>query len=130
MSGLLYIVARVGFGAVLTARAWRDGESSRAVLAQLGAEACALLFLLGFSQPQVRTAVGGLWIPIFLYAVCWEAVRVRHWYWEAVEAPSADDATAAETLMAPLAWLWELLGVLPPMMAGAYLFWTVATASR
>jgi hypothetical protein len=120
-SGVLYAVARTGFGAAFAVRDWNEGQAGRVVGAQLAAEGCALLFLLGFFDPRLATAVGGWWLPLFVYAICREAVRVHCWYVETVESPSADRASYVETLVAPFPLVWELIGVLPPIVMGGYL---------
>jgi hypothetical protein len=125
LSGPFYILARTGFGLTLTVREWMEGESSgRSTVLQLASEVCALLFLLGFTDARLRTAVGNWWFPLFMFAVCRELARIYAWYVETVESASADDATAAETLVAPLPLMWELLGVMPPVLIGAYLVGT------
>lgn len=115
---LLYIVVRIAFGAWFAAREWTERESGFVAAADLAAEGCALLFLLGAADPRVRTAVGGWWFLLFVYAMVREAVRVYSWSEQTVEATGASDA---ETLAAPLVWLWEIVGVLPPILIGGYL---------
>jgi hypothetical protein len=121
MGGYLYLVARTAIAALLLVRQWRSGEGTWPALGQLLSDVCAALFLAGFVDPRFDNTLSGWWLPLFLYVLTWEGVRLRNLYDEMVDAPTTDDPAAVETLRAPLLWTWQIAGVLPPLAAGAVL---------
>ena len=128
-SSAAYVILRTGLGAAVALRSWRENPSSLAALGHLAAEACALLALTALFHPALAASVGRWWIAIVVYAVTWEAVRIRIAYWHAVQSPSASDASVVDTLGAPLLWVWELVGAFPPIAAAAYLAWTALVSA-
>ena len=117
----LYGVVRTGFGLVFAVRDWQESGSRARLVGQVTADVCHALFFLGVASPPLRSAVGSWWLVLYGYALVWEAVRAYAWYESTVDSPAADNDTAAQTLIAPVDWLWALMGVAPAIAAGFYL---------
>jgi hypothetical protein len=121
MGGILYLATRVTVAAILLVRQWHATGAILPALGQLLSDVCAALFVVAVVDTRLNAALGSWWLPLFLYALSWEVVRFRNLYEETVDNPSTDDPTTVGALGAPLAWAWQLAGVLPPLAAGAFL---------
>jgi hypothetical protein len=121
MGGLLYLATRVIVAIILLVRQWHATRAILPALGQLVADVGAALFVIAFVDARFNAMPSSWWLPLFLYALSWEAVRFRNLYDETMDNPSTDDPTTVGALGAPLAWAWQLAGVLPPLAAGAFL---------
>ena len=90
---LLYAVARGGGGLLLLLRGWQESRDLAHAAAQSIADASAVLFVLGYGHVGLRTAIGGWWAALFLFAAIWET---RRWWKRFREFPSTDTVTYAE----------------------------------
>ena len=111
-------------GQILTL--FRSGGTLWAVLAQALSDGSLALFPLAYANANLRAAIGWLPLPLFAFALAWEA-------WQIISGmeqgePDAGDAEEAEPVVEAVkevagGWrpLWHLLFVLPCVGAGGFL---------
>ena len=131
-AALLYVALRTVAAALLALRLRRAGEGGRALLGQAAADAAAALFILGVSRVDLRTAVGGWWAVLLLYAAVWEGRRLLLYLDDAMEPPAGEvesgvhgDPVAAWAGTS-VAWAWQALAVAPALASGLMLTFDAA----
>src|SRR5437899_492705 len=93
----------------------RLGGQRWAVLGQALADACYAAFPIAYVSHGFRSALGLLWVPLWVYAAAWEIA----WYLrDMIGVVEEDEATALESIEAPWKVVWGLCFVLPSLIAG------------
>jgi len=96
-------------------RAPRLGGHRWAVLGQALADACYGAFPIAYVSYGFRSALGLLWVPLWVYAAAWEIA----WYLrDMIEAVEEEQNSTFETIEAPWKVVWGLCFVLPSLVAG------------
>jgi len=112
---ITYSAVRTAGAVGMAIRAPRLGGRRWAVLGQALADACYGAFPIAYVSYGFRSALGLLWVPLWVYAAAWEVA----WYLrDMIGAVEEEEETALETIEAPWKVVWAFCFVLPSLIAG------------
>jgi hypothetical protein len=112
---ITYSAVRTAGAVAMAIRAPRLGGHRWAVLGQALADACYGAFPIAYVSYGFRSALGLLWVPLWVYATAWECA----WYLrDMIEAAEDEDESTLESIEAPWKVVWGLCFVLPSLIAG------------
>jgi hypothetical protein len=113
---LVYTGGRTLAAIVIGVIATRSGASVWRTVGQGVADAACVLFLLAYLDYDLRDVAKFFAPPLLVYVLLWEArsLAVRL----AEDEPDAGDGTA---LIWPLQLMYEVLLIMPPVVAGGFL---------
>jgi len=112
---ITYSALRTAGAVAMAVRAPRLGGHRWAVLGQALADACFGAFPIAYVSYGFRSALGLLWVPLWVYAAAWECA----WYLrDMIEAVEDDEESTLESIEAPWKVVWGLCFVLPSLIAG------------
>jgi hypothetical protein len=110
-----YVILRTAMAIPQAVRAWRIHRQFLWTGALALSDLLAGLFVIGYARAAVRSAVGGWWVALFLYAVVLEFLRLRM---------MASDLEADDIIQAGLL-PWIIIGAVPALGAGLFLVFDV-----
>ena len=112
---ITYSVVRTAGAVGMAISAPRLGGQRWAVLGQALADACYAAFPIAYVSHGFRSALGLLWVPLWVYAAAWEIA----WYLrDMIGVVEEDEATALESIEAPWKVVWGFCFVVPSLIAG------------
>jgi len=110
-----YSAVRTAGAIGMAIRAPRLGGHRWAMLGQAVADACYGAFPIAYVSYGFRSALGLLWVPLWVYAAAWEIA----WYLrDMIGVVEEEQETALEAIEAPWQVVWGLCFVLPSLIAG------------
>lgn len=107
-------VAALGVGLVARHR----GQPLASFAGQLAADAAATLLVAAFGDFDVRYALGSWGVPVFAYLAGWEGWKALLRWRAFDDADARARASWAEIIAGPWRWVWDLVVVAPPVLAG------------
>jgi len=119
---LVYAVLRTVLAVALVFAAAFGGRRAWPIVGQAVSDVACLAFMIAYVDPDLRTSLGWLALPLLLYVIAWEG-------WGAVRAAATESDAASDGVGADLlGWvggfwrlLYRILLVVPPAGAGAFL---------
>jgi hypothetical protein len=112
---ITYSAVRTAGAVGMAIRAPRLGGHRWAMLGQALADASYAAFPIAYVSYGFRSALGLLWVPLWIYAAVWECA----WFLrDMLQAAEEEDETALDSIEAPWKVVWGLCFVLPSLIAG------------
>jgi hypothetical protein len=120
-SALVYTGVRTLAAILLAAVALRGGTAVRQAVGQGASDAACVLFLLAYLSYDLRDVAKFFAPPLLVYVVLWEARSLAVRLDGEDEPDAGDGAALTAALTWPLRLAYELLMIMPPVVAGGFL---------